>query len=210
MFIWFLSIVIFIAVVFLISLYIYDSSEFKKITNYSYFQAIFNKQVRATYKLFRILKSVHKNGKILLNIKLPDGYDVIDAIYIQPSGVYVIDLKNMTGWLYGHEKANEWTLAMFKEKVLKFQNPLLFNGVVLKDLQKALSMNKPSIFHAIVVFTDNTVFKKLTLKTSEIGVINLHNLKSVLKKESAQNLSEVEMEEIYKSLASYTAFTKVK
>lgn len=164
--------------------------------------------MRATYKLFRILQSVHKNGKILLNVKLPNANEVIDAIYIHPSGVYVINLKNMTGWIYGHEKAYEWTLVMFKEKVYKFQNPVLFNGVVVKDVQKLLSINKPNIFRGIVVFTDNAVFKKLTLDKS--NVMNLHNLKSILKKEIEQNLSEVEMEEIYRSLTSYSTFAKVK
>lgn len=125
MMIWFL-LFIFIGTVFAVIIYLYDGSQFKKMTNYSLSQVIFNRNIRATYKLFRVLSTIHKKGKVLLNVKLPTS-DMMNAIVIQPSGIYVIDMKNLNGWLYGDEKFHEWKFIMFKEKVITFQNPIIYN-----------------------------------------------------------------------------------
>lgn len=210
MFIWFLIILILLSFVFTVSLYLYDNSEFKKTTDYSFFQIITNKKIRLSYKVFRILNDVHKNGKVLINVKLPKLNKMIDAIYIQPSGVYVMDIKNMNGWLYGREKDVEWALAKYKEKIHTFQNPLVENIQKTKEVQKVLALKDSNIFHPSVVFSDNVVFEKLSIQSKNIHVKNISELKPFLKTESQQLLTADEIENIYNSLKSFMTFPEAE
>lgn len=202
--IWFLILVILIALVILVTIYLYDNSPFKKMTNYSYFQVIFNSEIRSFFKLYRVLKNADKMGKLLLNVKLPQLNNVISAIYIHSSGVYIINLKNTNGWLYGHEKAMEWTLVKYKEKQYKIQNPIIQNQRETEAVQNTSSLNNPNLFHSAIVFSDNTVLKKLSIQTDNVNIVNLHDLKAFLKKQNGQHLSETEIDNVFKTFERYT------
>lgn len=205
--IWFLLLIC-IGIIFALVIYLYDGSQFKKITNYSLLQVIFNRNIQGTYNLFRGLSKINKKGKILLNVKLPTS-DMINAIVILPSGIYVIDMKNTNGWLYGHEESDEWTLVMFKEKVITLQNPIITIANNVNAVQKQLSLKNLELYHSLIVFSDNTVFKKLSIQKN--NVLNIRDLKNFFDNENMQLLSETEIEKIYKSLEPFmTTFTDFK
>ena len=62
---------------------------------------------------------------LIKNVTLPtdDGTTQIDHIVVSEFGLFVIETKNMKGWIFGNAKQKQWTQKIFKYSG-KFQNPL--------------------------------------------------------------------------------------
>src|SRR5690606_6749578 len=74
-----------------------------------------------------------------------------------PYGIFVVETKNMKGWIFGGEFQAEWTQKIFK-KTFKFQNPLRQNYKHIKALEEALDIPSTAI-HSVIVFAGESVFK---------------------------------------------------
>ena len=68
----------------------------------------------------------------------PDGSTQIDHIFVSQYGVFVVETKNYSGWIFGSENQPMWTQKLFKV-TNKFQNPLRQNYKHLKALEAALN-----------------------------------------------------------------------
>lgn len=97
--------------------------------------------------------------QLLHNVTLPtpDGTTQIDHIFVSPFGVFVVETKNMKGWIFGSENQAQWTQTIFKHS-FKFQNPLRQNYKHVKALESVLSL-PPGTLHSVVVFTGDSTFK---------------------------------------------------
>lgn len=85
------------------------------------------------------------------------GTTQIDHMVVSPYGIFVIETKNMSGWISGSESNAEWVQS-FRRKKIQFDNPLRQNLAHIKALQGLLGL-QASQFHSIVVFTGDTKFK---------------------------------------------------
>ena len=85
---------------------------------------------------------------------LPDGSGTtqIDHVVLARSGVFVIETKNMKGWIFGGEGQSRWTQTLRRYKG-QFQNPLRQNHRHVKVIQSLLGLNGQQVFN-VVVFTD--------------------------------------------------------
>ena len=63
----------------------------------------------------------------------------VDHIVISRFGVFVIETKNMAGWIFGDPVSTNWTQVIF-EKKSTFPNPLRQNYGHLKAVQSALGI----------------------------------------------------------------------
>lgn len=81
----------------------------------------------------------------------------IDHIVLSPYGIFVIETKNYSGWIYGGENAQYWTKNMFGRKY-PFYNPLLQNYSHVKALYSLFGFPM-QYFISIVVFTDHATLK---------------------------------------------------
>lgn len=95
----------------------------------------------------------------LHNVTLPspDGTTQIDHIFVSRFGVFVVETKNMKGWIFGGESQAQWTQKIFK-KSFKFQNPLRQNYKHVKAVEALLDLPPESI-HSVVVFAGDSTFK---------------------------------------------------
>ncbi|MEJ2715066.1 MAG: NERD domain-containing protein [Acidihalobacter sp.] len=93
------------------------------------------------------------------NVTIPtlDGTTQIDHIFVSRFGIFVVETKNMKGWIFGGEHQSQWTQQIFK-KSFKFQNPLRQNYKHVKALEAALDLPAETI-HSVVVFVGNSTFK---------------------------------------------------
>lgn len=93
------------------------------------------------------------------NITLPtdDGTTQIDHIIVSRFGVFVIETKNMKGWIFGSANQKTWTQKIYKH-TNTFQNPLHQNYKHTQTLQAALDIDSDKIF-PIVVFIGDSEFK---------------------------------------------------
>ncbi|WP_043319504.1 nuclease-related domain-containing protein [Microbulbifer sp. HZ11] len=87
----------------------------------------------------------------------PDGTTQIDHIFVSRFGIFVIETKNMQGWIFGSERQAQWTQKIYK-KSFRFQNPLRQNYKHVKALEALLDVT-PDVIHSVVVFAGNSTFK---------------------------------------------------
>lgn len=85
------------------------------------------------------------------------GTTQIDHIYVSVFGIFVVETKNYTGWIFGGEKQAHWTQTIYREKH-RFQNPLRQNYAHIKALAALLKLPE-SVFHSVVVFTGDCELK---------------------------------------------------
>ncbi len=92
-----------------------------------------------------------------VTLRIGDGTTQIDHIIVSKFGVFVVETKNMKGWIIGSPKQKTWTQKIYKQS-RKFQNPLLQNYKHVKTIESILGLNDQQI-HSVVVFTGDSTFK---------------------------------------------------
>ena len=93
------------------------------------------------------------------NVTLPDGVGTtqIDHIYVSRFGVFVVETKNMAGWIFGAENQAQWTQSIYKRKT-RFQNPIRQNYKHIKTLEAVLQIPVLKL-QSVIVFTGDSTFK---------------------------------------------------
>lgn len=93
------------------------------------------------------------------NVTIPGdrGTTQIDHVIISRYGIFVIETKNMGGWIYGSKSQPQWT-QVFHAKKYKFQNPLHQNYRHTKALAEFLQIDHEKL-HSIVFFWGDCTFK---------------------------------------------------
>ncbi|AFJ03715.1 Zn-finger domain-containing protein (topoisomerase type I-like) [Methylophaga frappieri] len=96
---------------------------------------------------------------LIKNVTLPtqNGTTQIDHIIVSVYGVFVVETKNLRGWIYGSERQRMWTQKIYKH-THQFQNPLHQNYKHTKTLQSLLGLDDTQV-HSLVVFIGNSEFK---------------------------------------------------
>lgn len=95
----------------------------------------------------------------LNNVTIPasGGTTQIDHIVVSRYGIFVIEAKNMKGWIFGDAKSSQWTQSLFGKKI-RFQNPLHQNYRHTQALSEFLDI-APDRFHSVVMFWGESEFK---------------------------------------------------
>ena len=96
-------------------------------------------------------------------LKTGSGSSQIDHIVISVYGIFVIETKNYSGWIHGHENSEYWTQSIYKKKT-KFRNPIRQNWAHIYALKKVLSDFKQVTYHPIIVFTGSAELKNISCK----------------------------------------------
>jgi hypothetical protein len=86
-----------------------------------------------------------------------DGTTQIDHVILSPYGIFVVETKNKSGWIFGSERQSQWTQKLYKN-TYTFQNPLRQNYKHLKALQTTLGV-EPEHLHSVVTFVGASTFK---------------------------------------------------
>lgn len=85
------------------------------------------------------------------------GTTQIDHIFVSRFGVFVVETKNMKGWILGRERERQWTQKLYR-KAYRFQNPLRQNYKHIKTLEALLDIPAESI-HSVIAFLGDNKFK---------------------------------------------------
>lgn len=92
-----------------------------------------------------------------VTLNTPDGTTQIDHVFLSPYGIFALETKNMSGWIFGSEKQAQWTQKLYK-RTFKFQNPLRQNYKHLKALEATLGVN-PEHLHSVITFVGGSTVK---------------------------------------------------
>ncbi len=93
-----------------------------------------------------------------VTLLLDDGSTTqIDHIIVSRYGIFVVETKNMKGWIFGNERQKKWTQKIYKQ-THPFQNPLHQNYKHTKAIQELLDLEESEVF-SLVVFVGESTFK---------------------------------------------------
>ncbi len=100
-----------------------------------------------------------KTYKTFNNITLEstNGSTQIDHIIISKYGIFIVEDKNINGFVFGDENSQNWTIVNYKSKY-QIQNPLKQNYRHIKIIVELFKINMNSI-HSVVVFRGNCKIK---------------------------------------------------
>ncbi|MFJ3389877.1 MULTISPECIES: NERD domain-containing protein [unclassified Lysinibacillus] len=202
-------IIIFISIV--ISFYFmekhYRKSVYYKQTKNNYFAVKLNKGRNGEYLTSKIIeRHALQSHRQLLNVYIPkrnsDELTEIDLLYIDRTGLYVIESKNYSGWIFGNETQQQWTQTMPNKKKYKFFNPIRQNATHIRAIQDFLDLPKEAI-HSVIVFSDRCTLKKVLVTSQNVHVIKRENVRRFIQtqKQTAQQFfSQDDIQAIYNKL----------
>ena len=92
-------------------------------------------------KLDRLPKDQYK---VLNNVTIPTpkGSSQIDHLIVSIFGIFVIETKNLKGWIYGGEHSEYWTQNIYGNKY-QLYNPILQNAGHVRALRRVLKEYEP-------------------------------------------------------------------
>ncbi|WP_161785782.1 nuclease-related domain-containing protein, partial [Vibrio vulnificus] len=125
----------------------------------SLFKSRWFKGVFGEFLVNKLLSQLPTSDYTLVkDVTLPteDGTTQIDHIVVSKFGVFVIETKNMKGWIFGSKEQKQWTQKIYRHSS-KFQNPLHQNYKHVKTLESLLNIDSSKTHSVIVFIGDSTV-----------------------------------------------------
>lgn len=120
---------------------------------------------------YKLKSSLPASYYTLLNditLETSRGATLIDHILVSPYGLFVIETRHCSGWIFGSEDDAHWTRTFYRSKT-RFQNPLRQNQSHIKALQELLGLDR-SKFHSLVVFNGSACFRTpMPVNVTELG-----------------------------------------
>lgn len=198
----------------------YMNSDYYHMTHVSYWSMLFDKGRKGEYDTYRYLRSLDGYKKFLFNCYIPkeDGtMTEVDMILLHESGIYVLESKNYSGWIFGTETQKQWTqtLATGKGKTRKehFLNPIIQNKVHLKWLQTYLKDFNNLTLYSYIVFSIRCELKNITLTSGNHFVVKRENLLEAVSRNAAASnvrMTKSLIDEVYKKLYPLTQVDEAK
>lgn len=145
------------------------------VVNSSWFKGVFGEFIVNVIAKWQLDKDTYH---LIKNVTLPtkDGTTQIDHIIVSIYGVFVVETKNMKGWIFGSPHQKMWTQQIYKHKN-KFQNPLHQNYKHTKTLEALLEL-KESQVHSVIVFIGDSTFKTSLPENVTYGLGYIRYIKS--------------------------------
>ena len=86
-----------------------------------------------------------------LTLKTEDGSTQIDHVIVSLYGIFVIETKDCTGWIFGDEKGKVWTQLLPGNNKYTFQNPYRQNFKHIKTLESYLPFIPNRSYKTIII-----------------------------------------------------------
>jgi len=99
----------------------YRRSTYYQLTKHHILTVKWNKGRHGEYLTSKMIeKHASKDHRLLVNVYIPkkisDELTEIDLLYIDQTGLYVLESKNYSGWIFGNEAHQQWTQTMPNRK----------------------------------------------------------------------------------------------
>ncbi|MGE0621465.1 MAG: NERD domain-containing protein [Pseudomonadales bacterium] len=129
-----------------------------------------------------------------VTLRTPDGTTQIDHIVVSPFGLFVIETKNLSGWIFGDARSKRWTQSLFRKK-FQFQNPLHQNFKHVKAVEAHTGLSLREI-HSVVVFVGKSRFKSFMPE----NVVNLRGFLPYVRSRRDRLLDDGQIADVIRSL----------
>lgn len=161
--------------------FLYDSitlytSKYRVKSGNNFFKTLFNKGNYGEFTFYRKIVKIFGKGNVLVNVYL-DSINTetteTDVLAISKKGIYVFEVKNYGGWIYGSEKDKHWTQVFHKNSKHRFYNPLLQNYAHVQSVIKYLNIDKDIII-PIISFSNKSKLKEINISANS-NVFNFND-----------------------------------
>lgn len=132
----------------------------------------------------------------------------IDIILIVEQGIFVIESKNYSGWIFGGAEQYKWTQSLNRNTKTKFYNPIKQNETHIKALSDYLKIDQ-KFFHSYIVFSERCELKKVPSNTDTFTIVKRNQLLRQLKNDMIHKPKILTMDEIDKIESALIPFTNV-
>lgn len=185
----------------------YKASSYGKQSNKTFIKLLADKGARGEYRTSEYLDQAPFQKKLLFNVYIPNrsgALTELDIVMISTKGIYVVENKNYSGWIFGDEKSKNWCETI-KGKKYFFYNPVKQNASHIKNLEKVINVGEEK-YKSIIAFNANANLKKITIESKNLHVMVSTKISSFLQEENKlpDQLTNEEIEEIYKKLLPST------
>lgn len=181
-------IIVLITIIFRVLFFAYDvitiyTTKYKQKSGNGFFKTYFNKGNYGEFELYRKIVRLFGKKYAFTNLYLENistEHTEIDVLALSPQGIYVFEMKNYSGYIYGSEQDQHWTQAFNRNSKFKFYNPLRQNYAHTKATEKYLGVNTESII-PVIVFSNRSKLSKINI-TKNQNIIQLNSVKKLIKK----------------------------
>ena len=163
---------------------------------------------KLTERELNLVKLFGRDGKVLRNVYVPKSNgetSEIDVLFITQKGIFVIESKNYSGWIFGNETDRFWTVCLPGDSKNRFYSPILQNRGHIKWLGQYLADETP--LFSIIAFSERCKLKKVTVQSDDVHVIKRDRLYATVRriwKSSDDVLTETEVESLHEHLKLLT------
>lgn len=163
--------------------------------------------------IYKALNKVHGRKALLPNCYIPvgqKGTTEIDMVFLHESGLYVIESKNYSGWIFGNEEQEHWTQCLrgkfHTTQKYSFYNPLRQNETHICALMELLKDDTVP-YYSYVVFGNNCELKNIQLTSGMHHVTYALYLRRDIEYNArctGTQLSDEKMDALYAILVNFT------
>ncbi|MTI70064.1 MAG: outer membrane protein assembly factor BamE [Firmicutes bacterium] len=135
--------------------------------------------------------------------RVDKGTNQTDLIAVTKKGIFVIEMKDYKGWIFGDENHKQWTQSLNsgwgRSKQYKFRNPIKQNENHIKTLRSILSEKgyDDLPIYNVIVFGEEAVLKSIK---ASVDVIKLYDIDKVFNKYRDIVITTEEINKVYEFL----------
>ena len=111
----------------------------------------------------------------------PTSTSEVDVVMLHEKGVFVIESKNYSGWIFGSPDQRDWTATLNPRAKERFYNPIKQNRSHVKALSRHLGL-EPGAFQSFIVFSERCEFKEVPPDTDEYAICHRGRLLARMRK----------------------------
>lgn len=188
----------------------YKKSSYRAASGNTFLETVNNKGNYGEYLTFSYLEKLKDYHKLMTNLYIPkeDGTTTeIDLIMLSETGIYVLESKNYSGWIFGDERQKYWTQTFPRGQKYRFFNPIWQNKAHIKALNTVLKLDNDSVYKSYIIFSERCTIKNVNFYSPNVKVINRDDLIKIIKKdieESEKIFTVEEINNLYFKLMKYT------
>ena len=193
----------------------HKESDYYKQTGKDLFYLDKDKGSSAEFIIGKQLERINGYKKLIYNCYIPKadgGTTEIDVIMIHEKGLFVIESKNYSGWIFGNEDHKQWTQVLKGGRrgpqKYSFYNPIKQNVTHIKWLNSYLKTSDIDVpYYSFIVFGNDCVLKDVTTTSDRHFVLYRCQLIDAIQMKMSvldNKLTEPQIDAIYEKLFPLT------
>ncbi len=159
----------------------------------------------------KILGNMPEKGVVLSNLYFfNSNYSTeVDMVYIDKSGIYVVESKNYQGAVYGSWADDYWTQVV-RGKKYSFYSPIKQNRTHLRAVETVVreGIDKSIPIYSLIAFSDKTNLNVTPRKQSATIVCKYEDIRHALQLNNKEMLTAVSDEDIDAICAMLKPYTR--